>query len=61
MMHSFSGFSVNFSSSADMLQEIRREVKSSGCTRALVVGHNAHFDLNFLNQKFLKIYYSQKI
>lgn len=33
----------------DMLQAVRRAVKESGCTRAVVVGHNAHFDLNFLN------------
>lgn len=28
---------------------IRRAVKSSGCKRAILVGHNAHFDLGFLN------------
>lgn len=33
----------------DLLQAVRRSVKENGCTRALVVGHNAHFDLNFLN------------
>jgi ribonuclease T len=33
----------------DLLQAVRRAVKENGCTRALVVGHNAHFDLNFLN------------
>ncbi len=33
----------------DMLQAVRKAVKDSGCTRAVVVGHNAHFDLNFLN------------
>ncbi|RYY02415.1 MAG: ribonuclease T [Gammaproteobacteria bacterium] len=33
----------------DMLQAVRRSVKENGCTRAIVVGHNAHFDLNFLN------------
>jgi ribonuclease T len=33
----------------DMLQAVRRSVKENGCTRAVVVGHNAHFDLNFLN------------
>lgn len=33
----------------DMMQAVRRAVKESGCTRAVVVGHNAHFDLNFLN------------
>lgn len=29
--------------------EIRRAVKESGCNRAVLVGHNAYFDLNFLN------------
>ena len=33
----------------DMMQAVRRSVKENGCSRAVVVGHNAHFDLNFLN------------
>jgi ribonuclease T len=33
----------------DMMDAVRRAVKKSGCSRAVVVGHNAHFDLNFLN------------
>ena len=33
----------------DMMQAVRRSVKENGCTRAVVVGHNAHFDLHFLN------------
>jgi ribonuclease T len=32
-----------------IFQEIRRAVKDSGCTRAVLTGHNAFFDLNFLN------------
>jgi len=28
---------------------IRKAVKASGCNRAILVGHNAAFDLNFLN------------
>jgi len=28
---------------------IRAAVKRHGCQRAILVGHNAHFDLNFLN------------
>ncbi len=28
---------------------IRQEVKDTGCTRAILVGHNAFFDLNFVN------------
>jgi len=32
-----------------LFQEIRKELKPSGCTRAVLVGHNAFFDLGFLN------------
>lgn len=32
-----------------IFREVRREVKESGCTRAILVGHNASFDLSFLN------------
>ena len=32
-----------------VFREIRREVKETGCTRAILVGHNASFDLSFLN------------
>lgn len=28
---------------------VRTAVKKHGCQRAILVGHNAHFDLNFLN------------
>jgi ribonuclease T len=38
----------------DALQRIFREVRTAmkvaGCTRAVLVGHNAHFDLGFLNE-----------
>jgi len=38
----------------DALQRIFREVRASlratECRRAILVGHNAHFDLNFLNE-----------
>jgi len=33
----------------DLLQAVRRSVKENGCTRAVMVGHNAHFDLGFVN------------
>ncbi|HSX86070.1 MAG TPA: ribonuclease T [Cellvibrio sp.] len=33
----------------DLFQAIRRAVKENGCTRAVMVGHNAHFDLGFVN------------
>jgi ribonuclease T len=32
-----------------LFTEIRRAVKDQGCNRAVLVGHNAYFDLNFLN------------
>jgi ribonuclease T len=32
-----------------LLGDIRRAVKDNGCNRAVLVGHNAYFDLNFLN------------
>ncbi|MCB1758317.1 MAG: ribonuclease T [Gammaproteobacteria bacterium] len=28
---------------------VRKAMKASGCTRAILVGHNAFFDLNFIN------------
>jgi ribonuclease T len=31
-----------------ILTPIRKAVKSTGCNRAILVGHNAHFDLGFL-------------
>lgn len=33
----------------DLFKIIRREVKAAGCKRAILVGHNATFDLGFLN------------
>ncbi|MEM8983140.1 MAG: ribonuclease T [Pseudomonadota bacterium] len=32
-----------------LFREVRRAVKAHGCTRAVLVGHNASFDLGFLN------------
>lgn len=32
-----------------IFQKIRKAVKSSGCKRAVMVAHNAHFDLGFVN------------
>ncbi|MBK5967968.1 MULTISPECIES: ribonuclease T [Thiorhodovibrio] len=32
-----------------VLNPIRKAVKSTACNRAILVGHNAHFDLGFLN------------
>lgn len=33
-----------------VFREVRRAVRDSGCTRAILVGHNAAFDLGFLNE-----------
>jgi ribonuclease T len=32
-----------------LFQEVRKELKLTGCTRAVLVGHNSFFDLQFLN------------
>jgi ribonuclease T len=32
-----------------LFKEIRHAMKDNDCTRAILVGHNAYFDLNFLN------------
>lgn len=32
-----------------VFQEVRREVRETGCKRAILVGHNSFFDLQFLN------------
>jgi ribonuclease T len=33
---------------AELLSAIRKQVKTHNCTRAILVGHNAHFDLGFI-------------
>ena len=33
----------------ELLSRVRREVRETGCNRAILVGHNAHFDAGFLN------------
>lgn len=33
----------------DIFRQVRRALKSSGCKRAILVGHNSAFDLGFLN------------
>jgi ribonuclease T len=35
-----------------MLQTVRREIKKYGCTRAVLVGHNAHFDNDIKRDPF---------
>jgi ribonuclease T len=32
-----------------LFQEIRKEIKEQNCNRAILVGHNSFFDLQFLN------------
>lgn len=34
---------------ADLFKIIRKEIKEQGCNRAILVGHNAHFDAGFVN------------
>lgn len=34
---------------ADLFGVIRKEIKEQGCIRAILVGHNAHFDAGFIN------------
>ncbi|SKC47055.1 ribonuclease T [Pseudoxanthomonas indica] len=34
---------------------VRAAVKKHGCQRAILVGHNAHFDLNFLNAAVTRV------
>lgn len=34
---------------AELFLPIRQAVRENGCNRAIVVGHNAHFDLSFIN------------
>ncbi len=33
-----------------VFREVRRAVREARCSRAVLVGHNAHFDLGFLNE-----------
>ncbi|OYQ71347.1 ribonuclease T [Wohlfahrtiimonas chitiniclastica] len=35
---------------------VREEVRRQGCTRAILIGHNAHFDLAFLNAAIERCY-----
>jgi len=33
-----------------VFREVRHQMKAANCSRAVLVGHNAHFDLGFLNE-----------
>ncbi len=37
-----------------IFREVRNAVRAADCTRAILVGHNAFFDLNFLNAAVLR-------
>jgi ribonuclease T len=37
-----------------LFREVRRAVRENNCSRAVLVGHNAHFDLGFLNEAILR-------
>ena len=34
---------------AELFSVLRKEIRDQGCTRAILVGHNAHFDAGFIN------------
>lgn len=38
---------------------VRRAVSENGCTRAILVGHNAHFDLGFINAAVARTNYKR--
>ncbi|MGY6552937.1 MAG: ribonuclease T [Wenzhouxiangella sp.] len=38
-----------------LMQPVRQELRDTGCKRAVLVGHNAHFDLSFLNAVIARV------
>ena len=42
-----------------IFQPVRREVRDTGCQRAILVGHNAFFDLSFLNAAIARTQYKR--
>jgi len=42
-----------------IFQPVRREVRATGCQRAILVGHNAFFDLSFLNAAIARVQYKR--
>ena len=47
--HPFRGAVDEKTALSDFFQIIKKEIRNNGCTRAILVGHNAHFDAAFLN------------
>ncbi|QWP74689.1 ribonuclease T [Lysobacter sp. K5869] len=47
--HPFRGAKPERQALEAVFAPVREAVKRHGCQRAILVGHNAHFDLNFLN------------
>jgi len=42
-----------------IFQPVRREVRETGCQRAILVGHNSFFDLSFLNAAIARVQYKR--
>src|SRR3546814_16173518 len=42
-----------------VFRAVRRAVSENGCTRAILVGHNAHFDLGFVNAAVARTHYKR--
>jgi len=42
-----------------LLQTVRQALRDTGCRRAILVGHNAHFDLSFLNAAIARVGYKR--
>jgi len=42
-----------------VFKPVRQAVSERGCTRALLVGHNAHFDLSFINAACTRVGYKR--
>jgi len=43
----------------ELFLPVRQRLRSSGCKRAILVGHNAHFDLGFLNAAIARCGYKR--
>lgn len=46
--HPFRGAINEKQALVELFEPINREIQQTGCTRAILVGHNAFFDLNFI-------------